>query len=456
MSSIPRCPVAPLLSLAALLTLAAPGPARAADPEIKYDTYRLPNGLAVILSEDHRLPQVAVNVWYHVGAADQPPGRSGFAHLFEHMMFSGSKHVQPSPFAVLEPIGATNVNGSTTFDRTNYVETVPSSELATALWVESDRMAFLVDTLDEKKLKIQRDVVSNERRQRYENQAYGQTYLKLCDLLYPAPHPYFQCVIGSVPEIQAAAPDDLKAFFRAFYGPQNASLSLVGDFDPASARALIERYFGPVPRGPEAKRVALPPPSIAAVVKQTLEDPVAEVPQLELVWTGVKPYADDEAAGHVLAVILGGGRTSRLYRALVFDQQVASSVSAESRPLALGGWFSIEVNAKAGHQAAELLPLLQAELERIKREGPQPVEVERAIRRFVAGKIRAIERIGTRADLLNAWQTELGDPGFLPRELARYRSVTPDLVKAFANRYLLDDRRLELTTVPAPKAGSAP
>ena len=437
-------------ALLAVLAL-APGRARAADPEIKFEKYRLPNGLAVILSEDHRLPQVVVNLWYHVGAADQAPGRSGFAHLFEHMMFAGSKHVQPSSFAALEPIGATNINGSTTFDRTNYFETVPSSELATGLWVESDRMAFLLDTLDEKKLEIQRDVVSNERRQRYENQPYGQTYLRLCDLLYPAPHPYFQCVIGSVPEIQAATVDDLKAFFRANYGPQNASLTLVGDFDPAAARALIERYFGPIPQGPEVKRPALPQPAIAGVVRETLVDPVAEVPQLGLAWTGVKPYADDEPAGQVLAVILGGGRASRLYKALVFDRQVASEVAASLRPLALGGWFVIDVNAKAGHQAPELLPLVQAELDAIRRDGPQPVEVERAIRRFVAGKIRAVERIGTRADLLNSYQTELGDPGFLPRDLARYRAVTPEAVKAFANRHLVDGQRLELTTVPAPK-----
>ena len=426
--------------------------ASAADPELRFEKYQLSNGLTVISSEDHRLPQVAINLWYHVGAADQAPGRSGFAHLFEHMMFSGSKHVQPSSFAVLEPIGATNINGSTNFDRTNYYETVPSSELGAGLWVESDRMAFLLDTLDAQKLKIQRDVVANEHRQRYENQPYGRTSLRRCELLYPLPHPYSGCVIGSVPEIQAATVEDLQAFFRSYYGPQNASLSLVGDFDPAAARLLVEKYFGAIPRGPEVKRTGPPQPRLAGVVRETLEDKASELPQLSLSWTAVKPYADDEAAGQVLATILGGGRTSRLYQSLVFDQQVASEVSAALRPLSLGGFFVIEVNAEAGHQAAELLPLVQVELEAIKRDGPLPVEVERAQRRFIAGRVRALERIGTRADLLNSYETELGDPGFLPRDLARYRAVTPEAVQAFASRVLLDGERLELVTLPARKA----
>ena len=218
--------------------------ARAADPTIAFEKYQLPNGLTVILSQDHRLPQVAVNVWYHVGAANQAPGRSGFAHLFEHMMFSGSKHVQPSPFKVLETIGGV-ANGSTSFDRTNYYEVVPSNELATAVWLESDRLGFLLDTLDAKKLQVQRDVVSNERRQSYENRPYGLTFIRTCDLLYPSPHPYYQCVIGSIPEIQAAGVDEVQSFFREFYGPQNASLAIVGDFDPAQARALVEQFFGP-------------------------------------------------------------------------------------------------------------------------------------------------------------------------------------------------------------------
>src|SRR5438477_12897622 len=224
----------------AMLLFALATSARAADPDLKFEKYQLPNGLTVILSEDHRLPQVAVDVWYHVGAANQSPGRSGFAHLFEHMMFSGSKHVQPSPFKVLEAIGASGTNGTTNFDRTNYFEVVPANELAAALWVESDRMGYMLDTLDEQKLKIQRDVVSNEKRQSYENRPYGMAGLRLCDILFPKPHPYFDCVIGDIADIQAASAQDVRGFFRQFYGPNNASLAIVGDFDPKVVKELIE------------------------------------------------------------------------------------------------------------------------------------------------------------------------------------------------------------------------
>jgi predicted Zn-dependent peptidase len=430
--------------------------AHAADPSVPFERYQLANGLTVIFSEDHRLPQVVVNVWYHVGAADQLPGRSGFAHLFEHMMFSGSKHVQPSVFTPLEAIGATGINGTTNFDRTNYFETVPSNELATALWLESDRMAFLLDTLDAKKLKVQRDVVSNERRQRYENAAGGLTFLRAMDLLFPRPHPFYEGVIGSVPEIQAATTDDLKAFFRTWYGPQNTSLALVGDFDPVQARALVEKYFGPILRGPAIVRAAIPQPAIASVITDTVQDPVAELPNLQLTYTSVKNYDPEEPAGQVLATILGGGRTSRLYKAMVFDKQVASEVSANLSTTGIGGWFTVSAQVKAGHAVTELLPLVQAELDAIKRDGPTALEVERAQRRFIAGRVRAIERLGTRADLLNGYQTFLGDPGYLAKDLARWRAVTPETVKAFAVKYLPDDHRLELTTVPAPRAGATP
>jgi zinc protease len=441
------------LAGAALLTLAlAGGAARAADPTIPFEKYRLSNGLTVILSQDRRLPQVAVNVWYHVGAANQAPGRSGFAHLFEHMMFAGSKHVQPSPDKVFEAIGASGMNGSTSFDRTNYYEMVPSNELATALWVESDRMAFLLDALDAQKLKVQRDVVSNERRETYENSPYGLTSLRMCDLLFPSPHPYYKCIIGDIPEIQAASLEDLKAFFRQWYGPANASLAIVGDFDPEAARALVERYFGEIPAGPVPARPDVPQPPIAGVVREALEDGLAQVPRLDLVWTGVRAFSGEEAAGDVLAEVLGGGRTSRLYKSLVYDKQVAASVEAENVALALGGWFEVSAMAKAGKEAKDLLPLLQAEVDEVKRNGPTAEEVERAKRKFIASKVREVEPVGGhhggRADMLNLYQTFLGDPGWLSKDLARYRAVTPGAVKAFALKYLPDDRRLELTTVP--------
>ncbi|HWE23654.1 MAG TPA: pitrilysin family protein [Myxococcales bacterium] len=430
--------------------------ARAADPEVKFEKYRLKNGLTVILSEDHRLPQVSVNVWYHVGAANQTAGHSGFAHLFEHMMFSGSKHAK-DPDTILEQIGASNRNGSTNFDRTNYYETVPTNELPTALWLESDRMGFLLPTLDEQKLKIQRDVVSNEYRQRIENVPYGPSQQRLCDLLYPLPHPYYECVIGVVGEIQAASLQDVREFFQHFYGPNNASLVLVGDFDPTVAKRLIDKYFSAIPRGPEVKRPEGEVKPIAATVKETIEDKLAQLPQVELVWNGVKPFSDDEPAGDVLTEVLAGGKTSRLYQRLVLDKQVASNVDAANPSLGLGGWIQVGATAAPGHGPDELRAHIQHVLDDVKQNGVTKEEVDRAKFKIVAGDLRSLERGSARADILNQYEMWLGDPGFLPRDLARYRAVTPAAVQAFARKYLPDDRRLELTTVPAAKrTASAP
>ena len=431
-------------------------PALAKDPELKFEKYRLPNGLAVILSEDHRLPQVSVNVWYHVGAANQTPGRSGFAHLFEHMMFSGTKHA-PDPDAILEQIGASNMNGSTSFDRTNYYETVPSNELPTAIWLESERMGFLLPTLDEQKLKIQRDVVTNERHQRIDNVPYGPTQQRVCDLLYPLPHPYYECVIGDIQEIQSASLDDVRDFFRRYYGPNNASLVLVGDFDSATARRLIEKYFADIPRGPEVKKPDAKAPPVSSVVKETLQDRLAQLPRFQLVWNGLEPFDDDEPAGDVLSEVLAGGKTSRLYQLLILEKQVASNVDASNPALGLGGWIQIGATARPGHSPDELRALLQQAIDEVKRNGVGPEEVERAKLKIVAGQIRSIERGSARADLLNTYEMWLGDPGYLPRDLARYRAVTPQAVQEFARKYLPDDRRLELTTAPAGKrTASAP
>ena len=430
--------------------------ARAADPEVKFEKYRLQNGLTVILSEDHRLPHVSVNVWYHVGAANQTPRHSGFAHLFEHMMFSGSKHAR-DPDTMLEQIGASNRNGSTNFDRTNYYETVPSSELPTALWLESDRMGFLLPTLDAQKLKIQRDVVSNEYRQRIENVPYGPTQQRLCDLLYPLPHPYYECVIGLVSDIQAATVEDVRDFFRRFYGPNNASLVLVGDFDAAVAKQLIDKYFSPIPPGPEVKRPAVEAPPIASVVKETIEDKLAQLPRFQVVWNGVRPYTDDEPAGDVLTEVLAGGKTSRLFQLLMLEKQAASNVDANNPALGLRGWIEIGATAAPSHDPEEMRTLIQQVIDDVKQNGVTKEEVDRAKFKIIAGQLRSLERGSARADILNGYEMWLGDPGFLPRDLARYRAVTPQSVQAFARKYLPDDRRIELTTVPAPRrTASAP
>src|SRR6185295_2472077 len=385
-------------------------PARAADPQIKFEKYQMPNGLTVILAEDHRLPQVAVDIWYHVGAANQTKGKSGFAHLFEHMMFSGAKHIGPTPFKILEGIGTTGgamANGTTNFDRTNYFEVVPSNELPTALWMESDRMAFLLDTLDEKKLAIQRNVVSNERRQSFENRPYG-----------------------------------------------TALLGLMGDFQPDTAKKLVEQYFGPIPRGPEVPVPAPNQPALAKEIRETVNDKVAEVPKLGIAWTGVRAMTPEEPAGEMLASILGDGRTCRLYKRLVLEKKLAAGVDAANTTTRIAGIFNVDVVANAGFTNEQLLPEVQAILDDVKKNGVTEAELERAKRKVTAARLREVERIGGfggKADLLNAYEMNAGDPGFLPKDLARYRAVTAQQVKDFANAYLPDDHRLIQFVVPAAK-----
>jgi zinc protease len=444
------------LLLPAALALVA-----AADPQIPFEKYQLPNGLTVILSEDHRLPQVAVDLWYHVGAANQVTGKSGFAHLFEHMMFSGAKHIGPEPFKILEAVGTnagSMANGTTSEDRTNYFEVVPSRELPTALWLESDRMAFLLDTLDEKKLTVQRNVVSNERRQSYENRPYGTAELRACDLLFPRPHPYYDCVIGTIAEIQGASMDDLKGFFREFYSPSNASIAIVGNFDPGEAKGLVERYFGPIPRGPPVARPHVEQPDLPGVIRERVVDPVAKVPRLDLLWKGVKAFSDDEAAGDVLAYILGQGKASRLYQALVFRRQVAAAVEAENASYGQGGIFSVSVVAREGHPLAEIEPLAEQIVADVRDRGVTPEEVERAKRVLVSGLLRSVERIGGfggKADQLNRYEMWKGDPGYLGQDLARYRAVTPEAVHAFARHILPEDRRVILDIEPAGSKSAA-
>ncbi len=439
---------------AILVLLGATSALAAAEPSIPFQEFTLSNGLRVFLSEDHRAPQVTVNVWYHVGAANQEPGKSGFAHLFEHMMFSGSLHV-PDPDKVLAAIGAGlggAANGSTDFNRTNYFETVPASQLPTALWIESDRMGFLLPTLDQKKLATQRDVVSNERRQRIENQPYGLAYQELCDTLYPKPHPYYHCVIGSIEDIQAASLEDIKAFFRQFYTPRNATLAIVGDFDPKVARELVSKYFGDIPGGPDPRRPDVAQPRLDRVVEKTVPDPVARIPQLQMVWNGVKPFAPEEAAGDILSVVLGGSKTSRLYRRLVEEKQLATGVYAANASLGLGGYFQIVATAREGHTVAELRREVEAVLDEFRKTGATAAEVERAKRLTVGGMVRSVERVAGKADQLNAYAFWTGDPGFLPKDVARYRAVTPAQVLEAARTLLPADRVLVLDVEPASPA----
>ncbi|HEY3588003.1 MAG TPA: pitrilysin family protein, partial [Myxococcaceae bacterium] len=297
---------------------------------------------------------------------------------------------------------------------------------------------------------------SNERRQRIENQPYGRASLELCDTLYPKPHPYFHCVIGSIDEIQAASLEDVKDFFREFYTPRNATLAIVGDFDPKVAREQVTKFFGDLPGGNAPKRPDVPQPKLDKVVEKTVPDPVARVPQLQMAWNGVKPFAPDEAAGDILSVVLGGSKTSRLYRRLVEEKQIASGVYAGNNSLGLGGYFQIVATARGNHTVAELRKEVEAVLEEIRKDGPTPAEVERAKRIVVGGMVRSVERIAGKADQLNAYTFWTGDPGFLPKDVRRYREVTTAQVHDAARMLLPTDRLLVLDVEPSsPSAPGA-
>jgi len=419
-------------------------------PRIPFEKYQLANGLTVILSEDHRAPVVGVDLWYHVGAANESPGRSGFAHLFEHLMFQGTKHVtgdERAFFNHLERNGATNLNASTEFDRTNYYETMPSDRLEIALWLESDRMGFLLDAVDQKKLDTQREVVRNERRQSIENAPYQKAEVRLVELLFPSPHPYFGAVIGSHADLQAARLDDVRAFFRTYYAPNNASLSLVGDFDPAKVKPLVEKWFGPIPRGP-----APPPIQHAAVVRAAQRsEKLGDQVQLSKVifgWVGPKPTEGD--ALQVAMRILGAGKSSRLYQALVHDQRVAQDVSATSTPAQLGGETEIAATVQVGHTPEEVEKALSMQVAKLRDAPPTPEELMRARRNLVASIYSALENVGGggKADLLNYFEMWRHDPGFLSEQIARAQAVTAADVQKAVQQWLADDARVTLHVLP--------
>src|ERR1700681_1398999 len=323
-------------------------------PRLAFEKYTLSNGLVVILSEDKRLPMVAVNLWYHVGPANEEAGRTGFAHLFEHMMFQGSKHVPPDTyFKFLESAGASDINGTTDFDRTNYFETLPSNQLDLAPWLESDRMGYLLDKLDAPQLANQQDVVRNERRQSIENRPYGLADDAVMQLLFPAGHPYYANVMGSHQDIQAAKPEDVKKFFKQYYAPNNASLAIVGDFDRAQAKALVAKYFGTLKRGAPVPPIKTVTPRVTEERRKVVADCV-ELPRLYVTWITSPIFKPGDAEADIAATILGGGKSSRLYKRLVYEKQIAQNVSAQQYSLMLGSMFQIEVTARPGHTADEL------------------------------------------------------------------------------------------------------
>jgi len=449
------------LAVACLATLLAQDRATPTDiPRLAFEKYTLPNGLDVILSQDRRLPMVAVNLWYHVGPANEEPGRTGFAHLFEHMMFQSSKHVPPdSHFPLLEAAGATGVNGTTDYDRTNYFETVPSNQLELALWLESDRMGYLLEKVDQAALSNQQDVVRNERRQSVENQPYGLAQEALTQQLFPKGHPYYGNVIGSHEDIQAVKLQDVNRFFRQYYAPNNSSVAIVGDIDLPATKQLVEKYFGTLKRGPAVPPIKAETPSITAERRQVVPARV-QLPRVSMAWLTPSIYKPGDADADLVGTILGGGRSSRLFKKLVYEQQIAQNVSARQNSLILGSMFQIDATARPGHTAEELEKAIDRELEIFRTQGPSAAEVEQARNTAETGIIGGLERLGGFggvADRLNMYNHYLGTPDFLEKDILRYRAVTPASAAAFAKQYLTPHTRAVVHAVPGqPAAPQAP
>ncbi|MDQ2709024.1 MAG: insulinase family protein [Actinomycetota bacterium] len=422
-----------------------------ADPELSFEQYTLGNGLNVILRKDDRLPIAAVNLWYHVGPANEVKGRTGFAHLFEHMMFQGSGHIPKGQLdKLLATAGATNVNASTSFDRTNYHETVPSNALELALWQESDRMGFLLDALDQAQLSNQQSVVRNERRERYDVPPYALTQEAVFHQLFPPQHPYFADVIGSHADIQSARLADVQAFFKQYYVPNNASLAIVGGIDIAATKAMIEKYFGSIRRGADVPKPQVSTPPLTAEKRLTLTDTV-QLPKVTMAWLTPPFYAPGDAEADVSAHLLGGGKASRLYESLVHGSGIAQDVSAYQQSLSLGSVYEIQATARPGHSAQELEAAIQHELDALKTDGPKPEELAAAKTAIRSGTLFGLEDPGGVADLFNQYNQYLGDPGYLDKDLKRYADVQADAVKKFAVEQLPNDRRLVIYTVPGPK-----
>jgi zinc protease len=420
-------------------------------PTIKFEKYTLPNGLVVILSEDHRLPLVSTNIWYHVGPANELPGRTGFAHLFEHMMFEGSKHVPGNAhIRFLEAAGASDLNGTTDFDRTNYFETLPSNQLELALWLESDRMGYLPDKLDLASLTNQQDVVRNERRQSIENSPYGIVEEDVFHLLFPKSHPYHADVMGSHADIQAAKLEDVRDFFKLYYAPNNASLAIVGDFDPVQAKQWVEKYFGPLKRGAPVPKISATTPPITSERRAVIHDQV-ELPRVYMAWLTASIFKPGDADADLAAEILGGGKSSRLYKKLVYEKQIALDASASQQSLILGSVFQIEVTARPGHTAEEMEKAVDEELAAFRKSGPTTVELERARNGTETGMIQGLERLGGFggvADRLNEYNHYLGNPGYFPEDVHRYGSATTNSIRAFAEAQLKPTARVVVYGIP--------
>ncbi len=445
----------------ALATLVAAGTAGAQRPQgastdavrIPFERYTLPNGLTVILAPDKSTPTVAVDVWYHVGSKNEVPRRTGFAHMFEHVMFTGSLNVAYGMHDRLtQGVGGSN-NGSTSNDRTNYYESVPTNYLESALWMEADRMGFLLEKLDSAKFAAQRDIVQNERRQGIDNQPYGRSFEIMTTALYPSSNPYSWPVVGYMTDLQQAQLEDVKNFFRLYYAPTNATLAVVGDFEPALAKALVAKYFGDLPRGKPITRPTVTPPKMMTERRLVFEDRV-QVPRLYIRWPSVGVTHDDTYALALLGQVLTGSRTARLTKTLVYDRQSAANVFAGQASREALGDFGIQITPRPGNSLTSIEIETDSVIERLKREGPTADEIERATAGIEFGFVSNLEDNLGKAEMLLSGSVFQGDAGYYRTQYAKLRGVTGADVKRVANTYL-GAGRVILSIVPQGKIDQA-
>lgn len=426
-------------------------------PKVAFEKYTLANGIQVILHVDRKLPVVHVNQWFHVGSKNERVGRTGFAHLFEHMMFQGSKNADKY-FVYVERAGANlqegGVNGTTDYDRTNYFATVPSANLETLLWLESDRLATLVEGIDQKKLDNQRDVVKNERRQGLENVPYGRWEMVLSENMFPARHPYSHDVIGTHEDLTAASMEDVKDFFRTWYAPNNLSLVVAGDFDPALAKKLIEKYFGSIPPGPPVERPERVPAHLDGERILEVSDHVPQE-RVYLAWHTPAFYDPGDGELDLVSSILSDGLSARLNKALVYDQQLCSDTVAFQMSREISSSFVIWATVRQGIPITQVEKILTDEIARLAKTGPTQAELDRAKTKWEYGFVTGLERIGGfggKADRLNSYNTFLGDPGKFDFDVARHREATIESTRQVVDRYLNTRNRIVLRFRPETAA----
>ena len=441
----------------ALLTtaLCAAGLNAQTAPSIPFEKFTLPNGLEIIMHVDKSVPIVAVNTWYKVGSGDEKPGRTGFAHLFEHVMFMGSKNVPVGKFDQwLEGAGAQN-NGSTTEDRTNYYETGPANALPLMLWLDADRMGWLLPTMDKPKLDLQRDVVKNERRQSVENQPYGLVQETILPVMFPKNHPYSWSVIGSMTDLSNASVEDVSEFFRKYYAPNNASIAITGDIDPKEVKQLVVKYFGEIPRNPDAPvRPTVPPARLTKDTIMVMEDRV-QLPRLYYIWHGVKAFSPDEPALNALAEIVAGGKSSRLFKTMVYEKQIAQDVDMSNESQKLDGTIWLTSTAKPGQSIKALAAEFDAAIAKVAAEGITERELTQVKNGVRAGLLNATSSVLGKADMLNEYNYFVGNPDYLAQDLARYENLTAAEVQRVAKEYVAGKPKIILTVVPEGKKNLA-